>query len=193
MLESEKIAVAALDVLRKRTLYDQPVRARLKNESYLRNLMKELNVPEANAMPGFMPMMGQPMMMGFNGQPMMMGFPQNPMFPAVAPVYSERYFYDYLAIIIHSKPKKNRKGKGGKKHDNHNRGNVQPKILPALQNASVFPPLVPTAAPRVGTIDIHYTPSEIESIVKEVKDLTCPPLATENVDDVVRVLGECDP
>ena len=94
VLESEKIAVAALDVLRQRTLYDQPVRARLKNESYLRNLMKELNVPETNTMPGFMPMMGQlgqPMMMGFNGQPMMMGFPQNAMFPTAVPVYNEKY------------------------------------------------------------------------------------------------------
>ena len=92
VLESEQIAVAALDVLRKRTLYDQPVRARLKNESYLRNLMKELNIPENNtpAIPGFMPMMGQPMMMGFNGQPMMMGFPQTPMFPTSAPVFNEK-------------------------------------------------------------------------------------------------------
>ena len=43
-MKSEKEAIAALDILRQSTLHDQAVKARLKNESYLRNLMKELNV-----------------------------------------------------------------------------------------------------------------------------------------------------
>ena len=45
-MKSEKEAIAALDILRQSTLHDQAVKARLKNESYLRNLMKELNVNE---------------------------------------------------------------------------------------------------------------------------------------------------
>lgn len=91
-------------------------------------------------------------------------------------------------VMIHSKTKKNRKDrKDRKKHDHHNRGNVQPKVLPSLQNANIFPPLVSTSAPKPGPIETHYTYTEISDIVKDVKDLTCPPLATENLDDIVRL------
>lgn len=187
VMESEKVAVAALDVLRQRTLHDQSVKARLKNESYLRNLMKELNVTE-NGLPSeyLVPMQGQPMMfMGYNGQPMVMGFPQAPMYNQSIPatVFNEKYVCEVM--LMNSKPKKNRKDrKDRKKHDHSNRA-AQPKVLPALQNASIFPPLVPTAAPKVGSIETHYTPAEIEAIVKEVKDLSCPPLASEDMDDIV--------
>lgn len=93
-MESEKVAIAALDVLRQRTLHDQAVKARLKNESYLRNLLKELNVTD-NGIPSefVVPMQGQGMMfMGYNGQPMMMTFPQSPMYNQSIPatVFTEK-------------------------------------------------------------------------------------------------------
>ena len=76
-MKSEKEAIAALDILRQSTLHDQAVKARLKNESYLRNLMKELNVNENGIPTEFLPMQSQGMMfMGYNGQPMMMSLPQ---------------------------------------------------------------------------------------------------------------------
>ena len=55
-MKSEKEAIAALDILRQSTLHDQAVKARLKNESYLRNLMKELNVNENGIPTEFLPM-----------------------------------------------------------------------------------------------------------------------------------------
>lgn len=191
-MESEKVAVAALDLLRQRTLHDQSVKARLKNESYLRNLMKELNVTE-NGIPSefVVPMQGQPMMfMGYNGQPMVLGFPQSPMYTQSVPatVFNEKCVF--FAPLISSKPaRKSRKDrKDRKKHDHHPRGVVQPKVLPSLQSAAVFPPLVPTAAPKAGPIETHYSPEEIKTIVREVTDLSCPPLATADVDDVVGAL-----
>lgn len=92
-MESEKVAIAALDVLRQRKLHDQAVKARLKNESYLRNLMKELNVTDNGIPSEFVPMQGQGMMfMGYNGQPMMMTFPQSPMYNQSIPatVFTEK-------------------------------------------------------------------------------------------------------
>lgn len=92
-MNSEKEAVAALEILRQSSLHDQAVKARLKNESYLRNLMKELNVNENGIPSEFLPMQGQGMMfMGYNGQPIMMGFPQSPMYNQSVPatVFTEK-------------------------------------------------------------------------------------------------------
>lgn len=50
----------------------------------------------------------------------------------------------------------------------------------------MFPPLVPTAAPKAGPIETRYSPEEIKAIVRDVADLSCPPLATADVDDIVR-------
>ena len=82
-MESEKVAISALDVLRQRRIHDQAVKARLKNESFLKNLMKELNT-SADGIPAdfVVPVGVQPMMiMTMNGQPMMM--------PMMQPVYSQ--------------------------------------------------------------------------------------------------------
>ena len=49
----------------------------------------------------------------------------------------------------------------------------------------MFPPLVPTAAPKVAPIETHYTYDEIVKIVHEVTDLTCPPLATTEAEEIV--------
>ena len=59
-------------------------------------------------------------------------------------------------------------------------------MLPALQNAELFPPLVPTAAPAPVAIATKYSAEEIRAIVKDVKDLSCPPLAS----DVADVVGD---
>ena len=52
----------------------------------------------------------------------------------------------------------------------------------------MFPPLVPTAAPKVAPIETHYTYDEIVKIVHEVTDLTCPPLATIEAEEIVILL-----
>lgn len=49
----------------------------------------------------------------------------------------------------------------------------------------MFPPLVPTAAPKVGPIETHYSYEEIVKIVHGVNDLTCPPLATPDAEEIV--------
>ena len=49
----------------------------------------------------------------------------------------------------------------------------------------MFPPLVPTAAPKVAPIETQYTYDEIVKIVHEVTDLTCPPLATTEAEEIV--------
>ena len=100
-MKSEKEAIAALDILRQSTLHDQAVKARLKNESYLRNLMKELNVNENGIPTEFLPMQNQGMMfMSYNGQPMM-GFPQSPMYNQSIPatVFTEKF--DILFILLY--------------------------------------------------------------------------------------------
>lgn len=96
VMESEKVAVASLDLLRKRTIHDVAVKARLKNESYLRYLLKELNVTENGIPAEFLPAQAQGMMfMGTNGQPIMMSFPQSPMYNQSIPatLFTEKYHY----------------------------------------------------------------------------------------------------
>ena len=85
--------------------------------------------------------------------------------------------------------KSNRKGRGnrkgnGKHHDRHPRV-IQTVAVPQLQSAEVFPPLVSTSVPKPAPIDVKYSKEEICEIVKGVKDLSCPPLATSNIEDVV--------
>ena len=85
-----------------------------------------------------------------------------------------------------------RKGRGsrkehnGKHHDRHPRTYSQPKVLPQLQSAELFPPLVPTASPKPATVEVKYSKEEICEIVKEVKDLSCPEIASEGVREIVR-------
>lgn len=102
-MKSEKEAIAALDILRQSTLHDQAVKARLKNESYLRNLMKELNVNENGIPTEFLPMQSQGMMfMGYNGQPMMMSFPQSPMYNQSIPatVFTEKLIILFILLYL---------------------------------------------------------------------------------------------
>ena len=88
--------------------------------------------------------------------------------------------------FICSKSKKNHKDRKDRKKKEHQRRNsIQPKVLPSLQNAAMFPPLVPTAAPKVGPIDKQYSYDEIVKIVHDVSDLTCPPLATPEAEEIV--------
>lgn len=77
-----------------------------------------------------------------------------------------------------------RKGNNGKHHDRHPRV-IQPTIVPQLQSAEVFPPLVSTSVPKPAPIDVKYSKEEICEIVKGVTDLSCPPLATPSIEDVV--------
>lgn len=82
VVDSEKSAVSAVEALRHSTLHDAAVKARVKNESYLKNLMKMLNT-NADGIPSefVVPAGTQPMMfMPYPGQPMMMAFPQGSMF-----------------------------------------------------------------------------------------------------------------
>ena len=180
VMESEKVAVAALDVLRHRTLHDQAVKARLKNESYLKNLLKALT-PAVDGIPAefVVPTGVQPMMfMNYNGQAMMMPVLQ-------PPVYGQ----STVAAPFEGRKKGRRDRKENREHkrrEHHPRTYSQPKVLPALQNAELFPPLVPTAAPAPVAIATKYSAEEIRAIVKDVKDLSCPPLAS----DVADVVGE---
>ena len=48
--------------------------------------------------------------------------------------------------------------------------------------------VVPTATPKVAPIETHYTYDEIVKIVHEVTDLTCPPLATTEAEEIVILL-----
>lgn len=82
VVDSEKSAVTAVEALRQCTLHDAPVKARVKNESYLKNLMKMLNTtPEGIPSEFVVPTGTQPMMfMSYPGQSMMMALPQGPMF-----------------------------------------------------------------------------------------------------------------
>ena len=67
-----------------------------------------------------------------------------------------------------------RRGRKGRKEFKHRerrpRAVSKPKVVPALQSAEIFPPLVPTTAPVVGSIDTKYSYKEICEIVKGVKD-----------------------
>lgn len=67
VMESEAAAVAALELLRQRTLHDQPVKARLKNESYLKNLVKMLTTSEDGIPAQYLPM-DQLFYMNYGGQ-----------------------------------------------------------------------------------------------------------------------------
>ena len=42
-----------------------------------------------------------------------------------------------------------------------------------------------TSVPKPAPIDVKYSKEEICEIVKGVKDLSCPSLATSNIEDVV--------
>lgn len=182
VMESEKVAIAALDVLRHRTLHDQSVKARLKNESYLKNLLKELS-PSVDGIPAefVVPAGMQPMMfMNYNGQAMMMPVLQPPMYgqsTSAAPVENRGG----------KKVRRDRKeNRDHKKREHRPRTYSQPKVLPALQNAELFPPLVPTVAPTPVVIEKKYSAEDIRAIVKNMTDLSCPPVAN-NVDGVVGV------
>lgn len=182
VMESEKVAIAALDVLRHRTLHDQSVKARLKNESYLKNLLKELT-PSVDGIPAefVVPAGMQPMMfMNYNGQAMMMPVLQPPMYgqsTSAAPVENRGG----------KKVRRDRKeNRDHKKREHRPRTYSQPKVLPALQNAELFPPLVPTVAPTPVVIEKKYSAEDIRAIVKNMTDLSCPPVAN-NVDGVVSV------
>ena len=183
VMESEKVAIAALDVLRHRTLHDQSVKARLKNESYLKNLLKEL-APSVDGIPAefVVPAGMQPMMfMNYNGQAMMMPVLQPPMYgqsTSAAPVENRGG----------KKVRRDRKeNRDHKKREHRPRTYSQPKVLPALQNAELFPPLVPTVAPTPVVIEKKYSAEDIRAIVKNMTDLSCPPVAN-NVDGVVGVV-----
>lgn len=183
VMESEKVAIAALDVLRHRTLHDQSVKARLKNESYLKNLLKEL-APSVDGIPAefVVPVGMQPMMfMNYNGQAMMMPVLQPPMYgqsTSAAPVENRGG----------KKVRRDRKeNRDHKKREHRPRTYSQPKVLPALQNAELFPPLVPTVAPTPVVIEKKYSAEDIRAIVKNMTDLSCPPVAN-NVDGVVGVV-----
>lgn len=187
VMESEKVAIAALDVLRHRTLHDQSVKARLKNESYLKNLLKELT-PSVDGIPAefVVPAGMQPMMfMNYNGQAMMMPVLQPPMYgqsTSAAPVENRGG----------KKVRRDRKeNRDHKKREHRPRTYSQPKVLPALQNAELFPPLVPTVAPTPVVIEKKYSAEDIRAIVKNMTDLSCPPVAN-NVDGVVSVTRGCD-
>ena len=183
VMESEKVAIAALDVLRHRTLHDQSVKARLKNESYLKNLLKELS-PSVDGIPAefVVPAGMQPMMfMNYNGQAMMMPVLQPPMYgqsTSAAPVENRGG----------KKVRRDRmENRDHKKREHRPRTYSQPKVLPALQNAELFPPLVPTVAPTPVVIEKKYSAEDIRAIVKNMTDLSCPPVAN-NVDGVVGVV-----
>lgn len=78
VMESEAAAVAALELLRQRSLHDQPVKARLKNESYLKNLVKMLTTSEDGIPAEYLPV-DQSYFMNFGGQPLL-DFQQSQMF-----------------------------------------------------------------------------------------------------------------
>lgn len=84
---------------------------------------------------------------------------------------------------------KRRRGRKGRKEFKHRerrpRAVSKPKVVPALQSAEIFPPLVPTTAPVVGSIDVKYSYKEICDIVKGVKDLSCPPIASAGVESAL--------
>ena len=82
------------------------------------------------------------------------------------------------------KNRSNRKG-GNRHHDRHSRPVVQPSVVPLLHSPDVFPPLVPTTAPKPAPISIKYSKEEICQIVKGITDLSCPEVATEEVKEVV--------
>ena len=82
--------------------------------------------------------------------------------------------------------RRGRKGRKEFKHREHRpRAVSKPKVVPALQSAEIFPPLVPTTAPVVGPIDVKYSYKEICDIVKGVKDLSCPPIASAGVESAL--------
>ena len=104
VVDSEKSAVAAVEALRQRTLHDAPVRARVKNESYLKNLMKMLNT-NAEGIPSefVVPTGTQPMMfMSYPNQSMMMAFPQGPVFnqSMMANAFVEPYVFILIKILL---------------------------------------------------------------------------------------------
>ena len=82
VVDSEKAAVSAVEALRQRQLHGADVKARVKNESYMKNLMKMLTTtPEGIPAEFIVPAGTQPMLfMPYSGQPMMMAFPQGTMF-----------------------------------------------------------------------------------------------------------------
>ena len=62
---------------------------------------------------------------------------------------------------------------------------VRPSSNSILTRAPVPAPLVPTTAPVVGSIDVKYSYKEICDIVKGVKDLSCPPIASAGVESAL--------
>lgn len=171
VMDSEKSAVAALELLRQRTLHDQAVKARLKNESYLKNLIKELTTSADGIPAEYLPMSNPPLFMGYGNPSMMMNFQQNAVFG------------QSFAASNENRGRKNRKEH--KHRERRSRAVSQPKTVPALQSAEIFPPLVPTTSPQVGKIDVKYSYSEICEIVKGVKDLSCPPIASSGVESAL--------
>lgn len=71
-----------MEELRQRQLHGANVKARVKNESYMKNLMKMLTTtPEGIPAEFIVPAGTQPMLfMPYSGQPMMMAFSQGGMF-----------------------------------------------------------------------------------------------------------------
>ena len=85
-MDSEKTAISAVEALRQRQLHGASVKARVKNESYMKNLMKMLTTtPEGIPAEFIVPAGTQPMLfMPYSGQPMMMAVPQGGMFNQAA-------------------------------------------------------------------------------------------------------------
>ena len=166
VVDSEKSAVSAVEALRHSTLHGAAVKARVKNESYLKNLMKMLNT-NADGIPSefVVPAGTQPMMfMPYPGQPMMMAFPQGSMFTQSMMAN---------AIVEPKNARKGRNNRKGKHHDRHPRTIVQPTVVPQLHSPDVFPPLVSTSVPKPAPIDVKYSKDEITSEgVNEVVGVT---------------------
>lgn len=190
VVDSEKSAVSAVEALRHSTLHGAAVKARVKNESYLKNLMKMLNT-NADGIPSefVVPAGTQPMMfMPYPGQPMMMAFPQGSMFTQsmMANAIVEPSGW-WRGVRRRKNARKGRNNRKGKHHDRHPRTIMQPTVVPQLHSPDVFPPLVSTSVPKPAPIDVKYSKDEICEIVKGLKDLSCPPIASEGVNEVVAV------
>ncbi|KNB46086.1 hypothetical protein JH06_2640 [Blastocystis sp. subtype 4] len=163
VMDSEKSAQEALKGIQNKPFKETVIHARIKNESVLLAINRQINAIASASIPTMGMQYGA--YSGFSG----------------ASVFSSANMADASTFEVDqtSLKSRGRKPRGGKA----NRGRrdrrvpaVKPIPLPQIDNRNSFPPLVYTGNQTIGyqTEFIHYSADEIMTIVRDLKDLSLP-------------------
>lgn len=179
-MDTEEHALNALRSLQAKQFKDQPIHARIKNESRVMtiNRLVSAQLPEMDNMNN-----GSLYFGSFN--------------PNSTSVFSSASMTSTPSVEFDHVSKNPKRRSKNRQQNRRNRVVTKPIPLPQLsviidsgihtQNKSAFPPLVFTGSQNVGYNDsyIHYSSEEILSIIKGMTELSLPQSPEEDMSSVV--------